>query len=37
MSGAGIFDELIGGSLQLPRATGRIQASVSAGVSASGG
>ena len=30
--GAGIFDKVIIGSLQLPRATGRIQASVSAGV-----
>ena len=30
-SGAGVFDKVIFGSLQLSRVTGRIQASVSAG------
>ena len=36
-SGAGIFDEVVIRSLQRPRASGRIQASVSAGIPASGG
>ena len=36
-SGAGIFDKVVIRSLQLSRASGEIQESVSAGVPASGG